>query len=103
MAIDDADEANGALRYITGAHKNGIAPHAITDFSQVFSVNAIGVDIAALEAAGAVASAEVGRGGVVFHHGAAMHSSLPNLTPRPRRAYAIHYVAGRFIAHSQLR
>ena len=36
--------------------------------------------------------AAVQRGGVVFHHGAAMHSSGSNTSGRQRRAYGVHYL-----------
>jgi ectoine hydroxylase-related dioxygenase (phytanoyl-CoA dioxygenase family) len=88
VALDDAVEENGALRYIDGAHLCGLVPHAITDVAEPYNVNA---PEAALDRAREVV-APVGQGGVVFHHGAALHSSSDNRTPAHRRAYAIHYV-----------
>ena len=72
-----------------GGHRQGIVDHAVTNHAEPYNVNALlppGV-------AGEAVSAAVRRGGVVFHHGAALHSSHSNLTTRPRRAYAIHFVA----------
>jgi phytanoyl-CoA hydroxylase len=33
------------------------------------------------------------RGSVIFFHGLLYHASGPNLSPRPRRAYAVHYAS----------
>ena len=89
VALDDASEENGALRYIDGAHHRGLVPHTVTNIAEPFNVNA---PEEALDRAKEVI-AVVGQGGVVFHHGAALHSSSTNRTPAHRRAYAIHYVA----------
>jgi ectoine hydroxylase-related dioxygenase (phytanoyl-CoA dioxygenase family) len=40
VAIDDADSENGALRYIVGAHVEGIVPHAISNHAEPYNINA---------------------------------------------------------------
>ena len=89
VALDDADEHNGALRYVAGGHHAGLVDHDITNIAEPFNVNAVpsSVDMKLEEVA------PVECGGVLFHHGAALHSSSSNITPHHRRAYAIHYVA----------
>jgi ectoine hydroxylase-related dioxygenase (phytanoyl-CoA dioxygenase family) len=89
VSLDEATEENGALRYIDGGHHSGLVPHAVTNIAEPYNVNA---SEDALDLAREV-SAPVGQGGVVFHHGAALHSSTANTTPTHRRAYAIHYCA----------
>lgn len=88
VSLDDANPENGALRYIDGGHHQGLVRHEVTNITEPYNVNAVGP----LELAREVV-APVGQGGVVFHHGAALHSSTTNSTPLHRRAYAIHYVA----------
>ena len=85
IALDDADSENGALRYRSGSHINGVVPHTRAPHNIVTITE---------ETAGpheeVVAAVE--RGGVVFHHGAAMHSSGSNTSGRQRRAYGVHYL-----------
>lgn len=88
VSLDDATPENGALRYIDGGHHQGLVRHQVTNIAEPYNVNAVGP----LELAREVV-APVGQGGVVFHHGAALHSSTTNSTTLHRRAYAIHYVA----------
>ena len=85
IALDDADSENGALRYRSGSHANGVVPHTRAPHNIVTITE---------EAAGGHEEvvAAVERGGVVFHHGAAMHSSGSNTSGRQRRAYGVHYL-----------
>ena len=89
ISVDDAVEENGALRYIDAAHKRGLVPHAVTNPAEPFNVNALESEFDRSREV----VAPVPQGGVLFHHGAALHASSANRTPTHRRAYAIHYVA----------
>ena len=85
VALDDADELNGALRYRSGSHKQGVVAHTANGAERTIAAEHLAPDATEVVAA-------VRRGGVVFHHGATQHSSGTNTTSRPRRAYGVHYV-----------
>jgi phytanoyl-CoA hydroxylase len=84
IALDDADEENGALRYRPGTHRNGVVPHTNRDEQWTITGEHAG------PAEEVIAAAKMGT--VVFHHGATMHSSGPNVSQRQRRAYGVHYL-----------
>lgn len=94
IALEDADEGNGCLRYIDGSHDGGIVDHICTDVDEPYNLNA---DPAAVIAASAQGQkerlAEVKKGGVIFHHGATLHCSGRNTSERWRRGYAVVYGA----------
>jgi len=90
IALDDADEENGCLRYIDGSHHGPILAHspmpgaehnAIPEPAQARSVDWSQERCAVVPA-----------GGVAFHHPLTLHSSKPNSSPRSRRAYSSHWV-----------
>jgi phytanoyl-CoA hydroxylase len=90
IALDDAAEDNGCLRYIDGSHRGpalthapmpGAGHNAIPDPAQASSVDWARERCAIVPA-----------GGVAFHHPLTLHSSQPNTSPRPRRAYSSHWV-----------
>jgi|EP01043_Picozoa_sp_COSAG02_P056622 ectoine hydroxylase-related dioxygenase (phytanoyl-CoA dioxygenase family) len=85
IALDDADDSNGALRYKSGSHKRGVVGHAANGAERTIAAEHLEPDSTEFVAA-------VRRGGVVFHHGATQHSSGTNTSGRPRRAYGVHYV-----------
>ena len=84
IALDDADEENGALRYRPGTHRNGVVPHTNRDEQWTITGGHAG------PTEEVIAAAKMGT--VVFHHGATMHSSGPNVSQRQRRAYGVHYL-----------
>jgi ectoine hydroxylase-related dioxygenase (phytanoyl-CoA dioxygenase family) len=84
IALDDADEENGALRYRPGTHRNGVVPHTNQDEQWTITGEHAG------PTEEVIAAAKMGT--VVFHHGATMHSSGPNVSQRQRRAYGVHYL-----------
>lgn len=87
IALDDVDESNGCLRYIDGSHRMPMLEHAAVAGEQ-YNITPAEDDIdLSLEVA-----APVPRGGVVFHHGQALHTSHPNRSDRWRRGYATHWV-----------
>lgn len=90
IALDDAGEDNGCLRYIDGSHRGPALDHApmpgarhnaIPDPAQASSVDWSRERCAIVPA-----------GGVAFHHPLILHSSRPNTSQRPRRAYSSHWV-----------
>ena len=87
IALDDVDEENGCLRYISGSHKKGIIDHVEVP-GQPYNL-APPDDLIDWERE---ASAPVHKGGVVFHHSETLHSSRRNTSDRWRRGYATHWV-----------
>ena len=90
IALDDVDEANGCLRYIDGSHRGPILPHEAVPgepFNKVPPEDLIDLSKESL--------AEVKKGGVVFHHSKALHTSHRNESDRWRRGYATHWVTDR--------
>lgn len=88
IALDDVDEENGCLRYISESHKVGIIPHSPISEAEPHNLvppdDRINMDNEEL--------APVHKGGVVFHHSQTLHSSHRNYSDRWRRGYATHWV-----------
>eukprot|EP00937_MAST-01D_sp_MAST-1D-sp2_P005533 g5533.t1 len=92
LALDDATPRNGCLHYVSGSHRDGLLPHGPVpgDPNPSNLVPPPGrVDCARKVAA------PVPRGGVVLHHGQALHCSPRNGSGGWRRAYATHWVSSR--------
>ena len=87
IALDDVDESNGCLRYIDGSHLGEIVPHEPIP-GEAFNL----APPEELIDLGKESLAIVKAGGVVFHHGQALHTSHRNESDRWRRAYATHWV-----------
>jgi len=89
LALDDADEKNGGLRYVAGSHKQGIRPHGPTNvlgFSQ--GVLDFGRDDLDREIAVSLKA-----GDLLVHHGNTIHRAEPNRSQnRQRRAFAMVFV-----------
>lgn len=95
IALDDADVENGCMWMVPGSHRWGaVAPK--TDlpngFRPVYDPELIpeGVEVKHVPM-------PVKKGHVGFHHCMTWHGSPPNPSPRPRRAFAIHYMPGHTI------
>ena len=87
IALDDVDEENGCLRYIDGSHKGAILEHKpLAGQEHNWSPDESQIDLSRESVA------PVRKGGVVFHHGATLHTSHRNESDRWRRAYATHWV-----------
>ncbi len=87
IALDDVDEENGCLEYISGSHKDGIIEHEpVPGETYNLTPNPDALDLSR------AAYARVKKGGVVFHHGVCFHKSGANHSDRWRRAYATHWV-----------
>lgn len=87
VALDDADESNGCMSMVRGSHKWG---NNIEYLQQLEEINSMPTEYKgrALD----VASCPVKRGEVHFHHSLTWHGSHDNLSGRPRRAIALHYM-----------
>ena len=87
IALDDADEANGCLRYGRATHRRPILPHTAPE-DRPFDLQIAEADLAGIE----MRPAPVPKGGVSFHHGGTVHVSADNDSERWRRACALHFV-----------
>ena len=87
IALDDADEENGCLRYGRGSHKGAILPHTAPE-DRPFDLQIADEIVGTLD----MRPAPVPKGGVSFHHGGTVHRSADNRSMRWRRACAMHYV-----------
>jgi ectoine hydroxylase-related dioxygenase (phytanoyl-CoA dioxygenase family) len=91
LALDDADEANGCLRYVPGTHLLG--ERAATDFV-AGAGQPVSADLPPLDAAGCEGEAAPVRAGeALAHHPLTWHMSGPNSTPRPRRAWSLTWLS----------
>ena len=82
MAVDEATEENGCMRYIPGSHKLGLLPHKeLTKAHLTPEGSGFGEEIPVPVPAGAA----------IFHHLLTLHSSKANTSPNSRRAWALHY------------
>jgi ectoine hydroxylase-related dioxygenase (phytanoyl-CoA dioxygenase family) len=105
IALDEVDESNGCMWMVPGSHKWGnhikfleshpteTYPH-LKDFTppanaEINQVKAI--------------PWPVRKGEVSFHHSMTWHGSGKNVSDRPRRAIALHFMTGeaRFVANGQ--
>lgn len=87
VAMEDADEENGCLRYGHASHKGPILPHTAPE-GRPFDLQLSDEDVARCD----MRPAPVPKGGVSFHHGGTVHRSADNQSDRWRRACAFHYV-----------
>ncbi|MBM3265688.1 MAG: phytanoyl-CoA dioxygenase family protein [candidate division Zixibacteria bacterium] len=95
IALDDVDEENGCLRYISGSHRNGILPHReMPGESYNLAPDPADIDMSR------EALAPVRKGGVVFHHSETLHTSHRNTSDRWRRGYATHWVTADVVSES---
>ncbi len=87
VALDDVAPENGCLRYIDGSHKGPILPHEAVPgepYNLVPPPELIDLEKESL--------ALVRKGGIVFHHSQALHTSHRNESDQWRRGYATHWV-----------
>ena len=87
IALDDATLENGCLYFGDGSHRGPVYPH-MAPADEPYNLQ-LPPEILARQP---MSPAPVMRGGVSFHHGNTFHQSAPNLSPRWRRACALHYV-----------
>tara|TARA_B100000809_G_scaffold13504_1_gene12319 strand:- start:3595 stop:4365 length:771 start_codon:yes stop_codon:yes gene_type:complete len=86
IALDDVDEFNGCLRYISGSHRGPILEHLPIP-GEPYNTTPATEQIDLTQEAPAC----VKKGGVVFHHSKTLHTSHRNESDKWRRAYASHW------------
>jgi len=96
IALDDVDASNGCLRYIEGSHRGPILEHPPLP-GEPYNISPAQEDIDINHEALAC----VGKGGVVFHHSKALHSSHRNDSDRWRRAYATHWASAEVTSENE--
>jgi len=84
MALDDADEENGCMRFIPGSHKAGEAGHQRAG-QLIAQLKADADDSLAVPV-------PLPAGSGVFHHCRTLHNTQPNRSQRQRRAWVCHYI-----------
>jgi len=90
LAIDDADEENGAMMVIPGSHLSGILDHGTSrEKGNLLSVNQA-VSDEAFDPDSAV-TLTLRAGQISLHDGLTIHGSLPNHSTRRRCGAAIRY------------
>jgi len=91
VALDDATLENGCMRMVPGSHRWGVHPglSGKEDFSPAYDPKLLPEGAAVI-----VEPVEVRAGECSFHHCLTWHGSAVNLSPRPRRAIAVHYMPG---------
>lgn len=87
ICIDDMNEKNGCLLVIPGSHKGPILDHHY-DGHFAGAVTDPNFDDSRAE------KVELMAGGISIHHVRAVHGSLPNTSPNPRRLLLLQYCAG---------
>jgi len=88
LALDDVTVDNGCMWYLPGRHRERLAHVQLWDKA---AKKGFYYAIPELDEAGA-RPAEVKCGGFAIHHCLMPHRSLKNLTERPRRGLAMHFM-----------
>jgi len=100
IALDDADEENGCMWVVPGSHRAGEVGH-----------QRAGQYVAQLKAdadEGLAIALPLPAGSAMIHHCRTLHMTKPNLSPRQRRAWVMHYMPadtqqnGAYMAHRPL-
>ena len=92
IALDDVDEENGCMSMVPGSHRWGDQLqflHTVEDFRALPS-SFQGHPVQAVPC-------PVAKGQIHFHHPLTWHGSPANLSSRPRRAIALHYMSERAV------
>jgi phytanoyl-CoA hydroxylase len=95
IALDDATLANGCLRYIDGSHLGPLLPHEPVPGQPFDNAPPAGCIDVSRES-----QAEVGKGGVIFHHSMTLHASGRNESDTWRRGYATHWASRETVSES---
>ena len=94
IALDDADEENGCMWVVPGSHKSGEAGH-----------QRAGQYVAQLKAdadESLAAAVPISAGSAMIHHCQTLHMTKPNLSPRQRRAWVIHFIPANIRQNSEV-
>jgi len=85
LTLDDAVRENGAMQLLPGSHFRIHGHERSAEGSPLLRADT--------EGAAEPVVVELPAGGCMFHHCQALHSTEPNTTDRPRRAFAMHFMA----------
>jgi phytanoyl-CoA hydroxylase len=91
--LDEVNEDNGCIRYVSGSHKLGIRPHKISSILGFSQTIADWTPQDEIMESRAIAKP----GDVLAHHCNTIHRAEPNYSPRGRRAVAIVYYAAKAV------
>jgi 2-oxoglutarate-dependent dioxygenase len=85
IALDDATVENGCMWVVPGSQQLGATDHERAgDFSAQLETKADESRAVAIPCSA---------GSAMFHHCQTLHRTLPNTSPRPRRAFVMHFMA----------
>lgn len=84
LPLEPVDSSNGCMCFVPGSHRGELLPHRALEGDP--RLHLLELDGPA-DVSGAV-EAPLAVGGATFHHPRTLHSTAPNSTPRPRRAFA---------------
>jgi ectoine hydroxylase-related dioxygenase (phytanoyl-CoA dioxygenase family) len=87
MPLDDADVDNGCLWFLPGSHHGELLAHRHLGGDPLIH----GLELIDPVDTSAAVPVPLRAGGASFHHPRTLHHSRPNVTDRPRRAYANEY------------
>ena len=96
IALDDADTDNGCMSMVPGSHHWGDQMKMLHQFGKDFEAMPQewdGHDLSEVDC-------PVERGAVHFHHALTWHGSRANLSGRPRRAVALHFMTQGALYHA---
>lgn len=88
LALDDTDESNGCIEYLSGSHHARV-PHRITGAQQALNIESSQIDL------GRLTPVILRAGEAVAHHGLTVHRSGANRSTRPRMGISTLYVPAR--------
>lgn len=89
LAIDDADEANAAMRFIPGTHDKGHLRQ--NEIDRVEGASVLHLETAGAEAMGRPVSNNLRAGQISLHADMLVHGSKPNTSNRRRTGLTIRY------------
>jgi ectoine hydroxylase-related dioxygenase (phytanoyl-CoA dioxygenase family) len=94
VALDDADEDNGCMQFVGGAHRGGTVEHVVVSGHPDDEGRLIGYADPTVIDPASVTACPLRAGGATIHTAMTPHYTGPNRTAdRPRRAYIFNLVA----------
>jgi len=90
IALTDATVENGAMRFVTGSHRQGQIEHRDTYGAD--NLLSRGQEVAVAYDPSLEVAVELDAGEVSVHHGLTVHGSGPNITDARRVALVVRYV-----------
>lgn len=92
LALDDVDEENGCVHYVSGSHRQGMRPHGR---SQVLGFSQGILDFGTDKDREFEVPARVSAGDLIVHDALTVHRTDPNHSDRSRRALGFVYYSCR--------